>query len=548
MNEPSFPCETFNSFKQVGNLRRHQARERAAVPSLHGELQPQNKKSPFDSIHQAALGENEVDSGLNTTMPATHRLTLSFPAKKRRSIFDGLDVTSLKRRKLDMYNGNKDSSDEEKESPHPLKARSQSLLLKFRCKVCGRDFPTLFGHKTHMESEHNSAEDNEDAAETAIPSKDKEIGVNAVAVRSPKAQGSDEKGSFVINETSEQIFSSKLRNKLLESLPEHFSVSAGYLKLDTRLPVVKPRCRVKLGEGEFTVGELKGEGGFAKVFSATWNNGPKTEMDSVLKIQKPANDWEWYILREVEIRVSQNRGRGFVDPASFMSSQKCVSFRDGSIIVSQHQRFGTLLDLVNVSRAGTDKSCVEPIAVNLAAEILGIVDSLHSVDIIHADIKPDNFMMKNILGNSPLQLIDFGKSIDLRVLPPYTAFTEPVETSGLVTIEMREGRPWRHHIDYFGVAATVYCLLFGRYMEVFQSRGRWAPMGSYKRWWKVGLWKKFFDEFLNLEGMELGRLPSMQEWRKQFLDLFREEKMSESYNRAKHILLKTNVSNRRRTL
>ena len=65
---------------------------------------------------------------------------------------------------------------------------------------------------------------------------------------------------------------------------------------------------------------------------------------------------------------------------------------------------------------------------------------------------------------------------------------------------------------------------------------------------QVGLWKKFFDEFLNLEGMELGRLPSMQDWRKQFLDLFREEKMSESYNRAKHILLKTNVSNRRRTM
>ena len=139
----------------------------------------------------------------------------------------------------------------------------------------------------------------------------------------------------------------------------------------------------------------------------------------------------------------------------------------------------------NENTAETPISCIEPIAVNLAAEILGIVDSLHSVDIIHADIKPDNFMMKNILGNSPLQLIDFGKSIDLRVLPPCTAFTEPVETSGLVTIEMREGRPWRHHIDYFGVAATVYCLLFGRYMEVFQSRGRWAPRGSYQRWWKV---------------------------------------------------------------
>ena len=32
---------------------------------------------------------------------------------------------------------------------------------------------------------------------------------------------------------------------------------------------------------------------------------------------------------------------------------------------------------------------------------------------------------------------------------------------------MRERRPWRHHIDYFGVAATAYCLLVGKYLKVF---------------------------------------------------------------------------------
>jgi len=31
---------------------------------------------------------------------------------------------------------------------------------------------------------------------------------------------------------------------------------------------------------------------------------------------------------------------------------------------------------------------------------------------------------------------------------------------------MREGREWREHIDYYGIAATAYCLLFGTYMEV----------------------------------------------------------------------------------
>ena len=41
-----------------------------------------------------------------------------------------------------------------------------------------------------------------------------------------------------------------------------------------------------------------------------------------------------------------------------------------------------------------------------------------------------------------------------------------VSTSGLRCVEMRERRPWRHHLDYFGVAATAHCLLFGQYLKV----------------------------------------------------------------------------------
>jgi hypothetical protein len=43
-----------------------------------------------------------------------------------------------------------------------------------------------------------------------------------------------------------------------------------------------------------------------------------------------------------------------------------------------------------------------------------------------------------------------------------------VKTDGLKCPEMREGRAWRHHIDYYGIAATAYLLLFGTYMEVIK--------------------------------------------------------------------------------
>ena len=101
-----------------------------------------------------------------------------------------------------------------------------------------------------------------------------------------------------------------------------------------------------------------------------------------------------------------------------------------------------------------------------------------------------------------LQLIDFGRAIDLTILPKGISFTQVVKTDGIKCIEMREGRHWREHIDYFGLAATAYCLLFGTYMEVVKVGDRWEVKGSYKRWWQVDLWKEFFNEFLNIKGLE----------------------------------------------
>ena len=67
--------------------------------------------------------------------------------------------------------------------------------------------------------------------------------------------------------------------------------------------------------------------------------------------------------------------------------------------------------------------------------------------------------------SSTLQLIDFGRSIDLKLLPAGVTFTKVVKTDGIMCTEMKEGRPWRHHIDYYGLAAISYCLLFGSYLD-----------------------------------------------------------------------------------
>ena len=70
-------------------------------------------------------------------------------------------------------------------------------------------------------------------------------------------------------------------------------------------------------------------------------------------------------------------------------------FQDGGVFVSYHQKLGTLLDIINIVKtAQVGKSRIEPMAVYFTIEMLRLVESLHSVGIIHADLKPDNLLLQ----------------------------------------------------------------------------------------------------------------------------------------------------------
>jgi len=328
--------------------------------------------------------------------------------------------------------------------------------------------------------------------------------------------------------------------RLLSSLSTPVTSMHGYVAFDGRLPQVRVKNMLTLGEDVFYVSECKGEGGFAKVYAATRQDNDMdctiSGIDAVLKVQKPANDWEWYMCKEVAKRLNKD-----ILP-SFMSIPRNYAFSDGGIFVSYHQKLGTLLDIINITKqCGVQKSCIEPMAIYFTLEMLTMIEALHGAGILHADIKADNFLLKNIptpdmtsstpeemFCNQPmsLQLIDFGRAIDLTILPKNISFTQVVKTDGIKCIEMREGRHWREHIDYFGLAATAYCLLFGTYMEVVKVGDRWEVKGSYKRWWQVDLWKEFFNEFLNIKGLEKGHFPNIEEWRTKFQKVFFEKKMA----------------------
>ena len=177
--------------------------------------------------------------------------------------------------------------------------------------------------------------------------------------------------------------------------------------------------------------------------------------------------------------------------------------------------------------------------------------------------------------SSSLQLIDFGRSIDLKLLPAGATFNKVVKTDGIMCTEMKEGRPWRHHIDYYGLAAISYCLLFGSYLDTVKVRLPhgylvndpiiisigWFPLrgeGKLQAMVATGVMEGVFLRIYQHFGRGRGKasvsqfsictnavqehLPNISGWKSRFEETFFREKMAKSLHRLKSDVMKAMLS------
>jgi hypothetical protein len=65
--------------------------------------------------------------------------------------------------------------------------------------------------------------------------------------------------------TAQEPYKPAAHLRLLEQLPQHPREYAGYLDLPGPLPLIKPGTQLRIRDEAFAVGDMLGEGGFAKV-------------------------------------------------------------------------------------------------------------------------------------------------------------------------------------------------------------------------------------------------------------------------------------------
>ena len=247
------------------------------------------------------------------------------------------------------------------------------------------------------------------------------------------------------------------------------------------------------------------------------------ERFEAVKMEHPPSPWEFYIMRLAHRRLGVSR-----PVESILKAHEMHLFPDEGYLLLEYREQGTILDLVNIARAevgtGTNTGVMdEQLVMFLSIELLRTVEAMHSKCLLHGDLKADNCLIR--FENTPdntwsaryqrdgsngwlkkgITLIDFGRGIDMEVFQPTVQFIADWKTDNQDCAEMRELRPWTYQVDYFGLAAIIHSMLFGKYIETTADRGnilgggtkKYKITSSFKRYWQTEIWSSVFDVLLN---------------------------------------------------
>lgn len=280
--------------------------------------------------------------------------------------------------------------------------------------------------------------------------------------------------------------------------------------------------------------KIVGEGGFGSVFLVQTENGEL----KACKVERSQLAWEYYVFKKVQERLQNSRTL-----KSMMIIDEVHSFEDEQYLLQEFLPYGTLLDAVNYwKEEHGGKPFDEITAMFFAVEVLRSMEGLHSHNIIHGDIKPDNFMIrfdgKNLDSrhyassgadgweSRGVKIIDLGRGIDMKLFSSQVKFTADWKMDQQDCVEMQKGQPWTFQADYHGAAAIVYLMLFGEFIKVVEDRegdmSVYRIANSLKRYWQKDMWNELFTILLNSalvakqSGVSLPLTPLLSNCREKF--------------------------------
>ena len=108
----------------------------------------------------------------------------------------------------------------------------------------------------------------------------------------------------------------------------------------------------------------------------------------VLKVLGAPNVWEMYVSSKLKSLLPPQAR------SSFTSFDSLVALKDGAWLISKYKGQASLQQAINAYRKA-NKKMEEAVVMFYAIELLRALEVLHKTGLLHADIKPDNILVRD---------------------------------------------------------------------------------------------------------------------------------------------------------
>ncbi|CAA7391358.1 unnamed protein product [Spirodela intermedia] len=203
-------------------------------------------------------------------------------------------------------------------------------------------------------------------------------------------------------------------------------------------------------ESKYEIGKLLGHGHFGYTFVATDKaNGDQVAVKRINKNKMVRRTAVEDVKREVKILRALT---GHENVVQFYNA-----FEDDSFvyIVMELCEGGELLDRILSKK---DSCYAEKDAAIVVRQMLKVAAECHLRGLVHRDMKPENFLFKSTIENSPLKATDFGLS---DFIVPERKFHDVVGSAYYVAPEVLKQRSGPES-DVWSIGVITYILLCGR--------------------------------------------------------------------------------------